>query len=89
MPTVTSRKITRHHVISLRRDGWQRQCDRLGLVTDKQKAEALGMSLRAVNQMQNGRVSPSVPMIASALVVFAPAHFEDVFYVRTLPVGRP
>lgn len=68
--------------ISLNRAEWFRVCQRLGLVTDAQRAAYFGLTREMVCLVQNGRRSIGERFIAAALSKLPHSRFEDLFTIK-------
>jgi hypothetical protein len=71
-------------LITLNSEGWERECDRYGLVSDGQRAEFLGLTRKCVNEIQNNRRGAGERVICAALSRFKGARFEDLFVTRKI-----
>lgn len=67
--------------VRLNPDAWFKECVRFGLLTDEQRAAAIGTTRTAINQIQNGHRAPSNAFIALVMGYMAPrlVRFEDIF----------
>lgn len=67
--------------VQLNAAAWFAECKRLGLLTDGQRADAIGVSRPTVSLVQNGRRRPGNEFIAGVMRFMAPhrVRFEDIF----------
>ena len=73
--------------ISLKIEVWDLATERVGLVTDKAKAEALGHSRAYVNRVQNRHIAPSNDFMAAACDVLG-LGLDDLFVVHRKTAKR-
>lgn len=69
-------------VIRLRTAVFDACTEKAGLITDKAKAEAFGVSRGGVNRIRNGHVTPSSDFIASACHALK-IRIDDLFEIIT------
>lgn len=81
-PTVTAPSLKVH----IKPDGYYKECERAGLLTDAQRGKAFGLARQTINAIQNGHRLPSNEFIAGVMGYLAPrlVRFEDVFTLRAV-----
>jgi hypothetical protein len=65
--------------VLLKTDAWFEQCERANLLTDLQRAKALGVTRKSINEVQNGHTLPGNKFIAGAMLAFGAHCFPVIF----------
>lgn len=68
-------------IIRLRLDRFEEYAGRLGLATDKERADRIGVARSTYSRIRSGEIVPGERFIVGCLVAFPDAKFEDLFAV--------
>ena len=68
-------------VIRLRLDRFEEYAGKLGLITDGDRAERIGVDRSTFSRIRKGEIVPGERFIVGCLVAFPNAKFEDLFAV--------
>ena len=68
-------------VIRLRLDRFEEYAGKAGLITDRERAERIGVDRSTFSRIRKGEIVPGERFIGGCLIAFPDAKFEDLFAV--------
>jgi hypothetical protein len=68
-------------IIRLRLDRFEEYAGKLGLATDRERAERIGVDRSTFSRIRKGETAPGERFIGGCLIAFPDAKFEDLFAV--------
>lgn len=67
--------------LELKPDGLAMLCENLGIATDRELAERIGINQSNLCRVRTGRARPGVPFVAGSLQAFGSKAFDTLFEI--------